>query len=118
WALEQCRAVIAAGVEVAPALLALAQRLHREDLAINRRIGDHGAALIAPGSTVYTHCNAGALATGGYGTALGVIRSAFRDGKIKQVFAGETRPWWQGARLTSWELLREGIPVALCTEGA
>jgi methylthioribose-1-phosphate isomerase len=121
WALAQCRAVIdrdAADPAIAATLLALAQRLHRDDLAINRRIGDVGAALIEPGSTVYTHCNAGALATGGYGTALGVIRSAFRDGNIARVFAGETRPWWQGARLTSWELMREHIPVTVCTEGA
>lgn len=114
WALDQCRRAMTTGGD----LLQLAQQLHRDDLAINRRIGDFGAALIQPGSTVYTHCNAGALATGGYGTALGVIRSAHRDGNIRQVFAGETRPWWQGARLTSWELLREGIPVTLCTEGA
>jgi len=118
WALEQARAVIAAGGDVPGALEELAIRLHREDVDINRRIGDFGAALIADGSRVYTHCNAGALATGGYGTALGIIRSAHRDGKIAQVFAGETRPWWQGARLTCWELLRENIPVALCTEGA
>jgi methylthioribose-1-phosphate isomerase len=119
WALDQCRAEIAAGShDLAARLAALAERLHADDLAINRRIGDHGAPLIEPGSAVYTHCNAGALATGGYGTALGVIRSAHRDGRIAQVFAGETRPWWQGARLTSWELLQDGIPVTLCTEGA
>jgi methylthioribose-1-phosphate isomerase len=119
WALEQCRAVIRASRDgAATQLLELALQLHRDDRAINQRIGDFGAALIAPASTVYTHCNAGALATGGYGTALGVIRSAFRDGNIARVFAGETRPWWQGARLTSWELMRDKIPVTLCTEGA
>jgi methylthioribose-1-phosphate isomerase len=118
WALAQTRCVIAAGGDVPAALTQLAIDLHREDIAINRRIGDFGAELLTPGSRVYTHCNAGALATGGYGTALGVIRSAHRDGNIEQVYAGETRPWWQGARLTSWELLREQIPVTLCTEGA
>lgn len=118
WALDQVRAVISAGGDVPAALEQLAIDLHRDDIDINRRIGDFGAALLGPDSRVYTHCNAGALATGGYGTALGIIRSAHRDGKIAQVFAGETRPWWQGARLTSWELLREGIPVTLCTEGA
>ena len=118
WALAQVRETIAAGGDVPAALEQLAVTLHRADVDINRRIGDFGAALLGPHSRVYTHCNAGALATGGYGTALGIIRSAHRDGKIAQVFAGETRPWWQGARLTSWELLREGIPVTLCTEGA
>src|SRR5690606_26119468 len=96
----------------------LAVQLHREDIAINQRLGDIGARLIEPGSTVYTHCNAGALATGGYGTALGVIRSAWRDGTLRGVYAGETRPWLQGARLTAWELMQEQIPVTLCTEGA
>lgn len=118
WALDQARARIAGGGAVADALERLAVDLHSADIAINRRIGDFGAALLREASRIYTHCNAGALATGGYGTALGIVRSAFRDGKIAQVYAGETRPWWQGARLTSWELLREGIPVTLCTEGA
>ncbi|HSB95737.1 MAG TPA: S-methyl-5-thioribose-1-phosphate isomerase [Spongiibacteraceae bacterium] len=118
WALAQARAIIRSGGAVASHLAAWAVRIHREDIANNRRIGAFGATLIAPSSNVYTHCNAGALATGGYGTALGVIRSAFAAGNIEQVYAGETRPWWQGARLTSWELLREQIPVTLCTEGA
>ena len=118
WALDLARSTITNGGDIPAALEHLAVRLHREDRDNNLRMGDHGAALLSPGSRVYTHCNAGALATGGYGTALGVIRSAHRDGKIAQVYAGETRPWWQGARLTSWELLREGIPVQLCTEGA
>ncbi|HUH37479.1 MAG TPA: S-methyl-5-thioribose-1-phosphate isomerase [Spongiibacteraceae bacterium] len=104
--------------DIAAALEALAIQLHREDIAINQRLGDIGARLIEPGSTVYTHCNAGALATGGYGTALGVIRSAWRDGSLRGVYAGETRPWLQGARLTAWELMQEQIPVTLCTEGA
>jgi len=118
WALAQAREIIRVGGAVAPHLAAWAVRIHREDIANNHRIGAFGATLIAARSNVYTHCNAGALATGGYGTALGVIRSAFAAGNIEHVYAGETRPWWQGARLTSWELLRERIPVTLCTEGA
>ena len=85
-------------------------RSSAEDLAACRRMGDLGAALLPGEARVLTHCNAGALATAGYGTALGVIRSAARDGKIKQVFADETRPYLQGARLTAWELLRDGHP--------
>ncbi|MBD2858112.1 S-methyl-5-thioribose-1-phosphate isomerase [Spongiibacter sp. KMU-158] len=121
WALERCDPLLAKHAdiaELAEALLALAQQLHQEDIAINTRIGDHGAALIPEDSLVYTHCNAGALATGGYGTALGVIRSAWRDGKLRGVIAGETRPWLQGARLTSWELMQDKIPVTLAIEGA
>jgi methylthioribose-1-phosphate isomerase len=118
WALNRARDVIATGGDVPARLLQMALQIHRDDIANNRRIGDFGAALIAAGANVYTHCNAGALATGGYGTALGVIRSAFRDGNIAHVYAGETRPWWQGARLTSWELMRDGIPCTLCVEGA
>jgi methylthioribose-1-phosphate isomerase len=98
-------------------LLAEARRIHDEDIAANRRIGALGAALLGGGG-VLTHCNAGALATGGYGTALGVIRSAWDEGKIAKVYADETRPWLQGSRLTSWELTREGIPVTLLCEGA
>ena len=101
-----------------PALLACAMQLHADDLAANHRMGRLGAALIAPGSTVMTHCNAGALATAGHGTALGVIRDAHAQGRIAQVFATETRPWLQGARLTAWELAREGIPVRLITDGS
>ncbi len=121
WALQRCDELLARcgdGEHVAEQLLSLAKRLHAEDREINQRIGDHGARLIEGHQTVYTHCNAGALATGGYGTALGVIRSAFRDGKIASVIAGETRPWLQGARLTSWELMQDGIPVTLAIEGA
>jgi len=99
-------------------LLAEAQRIHSEDIAANRRIGELGAGLIEPASRVITHCNAGALATGGYGTALGVIRSAWAAGKIEQVFADETRPWLQGSRLTAWELLQDGIPVTLLADSA
>ncbi len=121
WALQRCDLVIEQhgnSGELPLAMLALAQQIHREDIAINQRIGDHGAALIGANSLVYTHCNAGALATGGYGTALGVIRSAWRDGTLRGVIAGETRPWLQGARLTSWELMQDGIPVTLAIEGA
>ncbi len=98
-------------------LLAEALRIHEEDIAGNRKIGALGASLLCGGG-VLTHCNAGALATGGYGTALGVIRSAWTEGKIRKVYADETRPWLQGSRLTSWELTQEGIPVTLLCEGA
>ncbi|HEB54790.1 MAG TPA: S-methyl-5-thioribose-1-phosphate isomerase [Gammaproteobacteria bacterium] len=99
-------------------LLTEAKNIHAEDIAANMRMGELGAGLISAGSSILTHCNAGALATGGYGTALGVIRSAVMAGKVEQVFADETRPWLQGARLTAWELLQDGIPVSLIAEGA
>ncbi|MDT8404879.1 S-methyl-5-thioribose-1-phosphate isomerase [Sulfuriflexus sp.] len=101
-----------------PALLAEAVAIHEEDIAANRKMGELGAALIDAHSGVLTHCNAGALATGGYGTALGVIRSAHAAGKLTQVYADETRPWLQGARLTAWELLEDHIPVNLIVDGA
>ena len=101
-----------------PALLALAREIHQQDIAANRRMGELGAALIEPGSGVLTHCNTGSLATGGYGTALGVIRSAWTAGKLTAVFADETRPWLQGARLTAWELVQDAIPVSLLVDGA
>jgi methylthioribose-1-phosphate isomerase len=87
-----------------------------EDVAICRQIGRHGAALVPDNKTVLTHCNAGALATAGYGTALGVIRAAWEDGKKIDVFADETRPFLQGARLTAWELMQDGIPTTLITD--
>jgi len=87
-----------------------------EDIAINQAMGQHGAALLPDAGTVLTHCNAGALATGGYGTALGVIRAAVAAGKKIRVFADETRPFLQGARLTAWELAADGIPVTLITD--
>ena len=93
-----------------------AQRVREEDIAINRAIGRHGAALVPDGKTVLTHCNAGALATAGYGTALGVIRAARESGKKIDVFADETRPFLQGARLTVWELQQDGIPTTLITD--
>ena len=87
-----------------------------EDVRINRAMGRHGAELLADRARVLTHCNAGALATAGHGTALGVIRSAVEAGKRIEVFADETRPWLQGARLTAWELVQERIPVTLITD--
>jgi methylthioribose-1-phosphate isomerase len=101
-----------------PVLLARAQALHRADVASNEALGEFGARLIAPRSGVLTHCNAGALATGGYGTALGVIRSAWRAGRLSEVFVTETRPWLQGARLTAWELDRDGIAPILIADNA
>jgi methylthioribose-1-phosphate isomerase len=93
-----------------------AQKIHDEDIAANRAIGDYGAGLLPPGKTVMTVCNAGALATAGYGTALGVIRSAIRAGNHLEVLALETRPFLQGARLTAWELQKDGIPTTLVTD--
>ena len=121
WAIDRMRRVIketAPGEDPLPALLAAAVAIHQEDVAANRRMGDLGAALIGDPCSVLTHCNAGALATGGYGTALGVIRSAHAQGKIQRVYADETRPWLQGARLTAWEMVQEQIPVTLLCEGA
>lgn len=105
-------------VECAAAMEEEAVALHREDVEANRRIGGYGAELIPAGSGVLTHCNAGALATGGYGTALGVIREAWKAGRIAMVFVDETRPVLQGARLTAWELMQEGIPVTLLVDSA
>ncbi|MGH7256506.1 MAG: S-methyl-5-thioribose-1-phosphate isomerase [Nitrospirales bacterium] len=93
-----------------------AQRILDEDIAMNRAIGRHGAGLIQDGQTVLTHCNAGALATAGYGTALGVIRAACEQGKRIRVIAGETRPVLQGSRLTAWELMQDGISVTVITD--
>ncbi|MFQ5780071.1 MAG: S-methyl-5-thioribose-1-phosphate isomerase [Nitrospiria bacterium] len=97
-------------------LLAEADRILLEDIEMNRAIGKFGAALIQPGSGILTHCNAGGLATGGYGTALGVIRRTWEENKRITVFADETRPVLQGARLTVWELVQEEIPVTLITD--
>jgi methylthioribose-1-phosphate isomerase len=106
----QGRAALNAG------LLQEALDMHAEDVAACRRLGDLGAALLPDDARVLTHCNAGALATAGYGTALGVIRSAARLGKIKRVLADETRPYLQGARLTAWELMQDGIPVTVIAD--
>jgi methylthioribose-1-phosphate isomerase len=97
-------------------LMAAARALHAEDLAINRALGAVGAALLGDAPTLLTHCNTGALATGGWGTALGVIRSAVEQGKQPHVYVGETRPYLQGARLTAWELEQEAIPCTLITD--
>jgi methylthioribose-1-phosphate isomerase len=117
WALDRMKARIEAGAD-AVALEREAQAIQDEDLAANMHMGELGAALIAPGSHVLTHCNTGSLATAGYGTALGVIRAGVASGRIDQVFAGETRPWLQGARLTMWELVRDGIPAKLVADSA
>lgn len=101
-----------------PVLLAEAMSLHDEDIAANIHMGELGAALIEDDCQVLTHCNAGALATGGYGTALGVIRTAYMQGKIASVYVCETRPWLQGARLTAWELQQDNIPTTLLTDSA
>src|SRR5579872_3615535 len=102
--------------EIREKLIAEAIRIRLEDIAICQAIGDNGAALVPDGRTVLTHCNAGALATAGYGTALGVIRAAIESGKRVDVFADETRPFLQGARLTVWELQQDGIPTTLITD--
>lgn len=120
WAVDRMRRAIAAAPDSDPLdyLLAEAKSIHDRDIAANRRMGALGAELLGKDATVLTHCNAGALATGGYGTALGVIRAGFDAGKIRHVYAGETRPWLQGARLTAWELLQEDIPVMLLPDSA
>ncbi len=121
WALEQMRRA-RAGVlqalapEVVVALASEANRILTDDVASCRAIGEFGAALFPEHARVLTHCNAGALATAGYGTALGVIRSARRMNKLDRVFVDETRPVLQGARLTAWELVNEGIPTTLITD--
>ncbi len=102
--------------QLAAALLALAHEISAEDVRINRAMGAYGAALLPDGARVLTHCNAGALATAGHGTALGVFRSAVEAGKRISVFADETRPFLQGARLTAWEMVQENIPVTLITD--
>ena len=119
WALDRMTAVLtSAPDQLLESARQLAGSIHQQDIAANRKLGDLGATYLAPASQVLTHCNAGALATGGYGTALGVIRSGWRDGLIKQVYAAETRPWLQGARLTAWELQHDHIPTALIVDGA
>lgn len=102
--------------KIIQALEAAAEKIYNEDIARNQRMGEYGAAVLPQQAVVLTHCNAGALATCGWGTALGVIRSAHAQGKIKMVYADETRPLLQGARLTAYELLEDGIPVTLITD--
>jgi methylthioribose-1-phosphate isomerase len=103
-------------ITIAAALIKEAVKIMNEDIAVNKSMGLHGASLLPDGARVLTHCNAGALATAGHGTALGVIRSAIQLGKKISVIADETRPFLQGARLTAWEMLQESIPVTLITD--
>jgi len=121
WAIERMKRVALINRErglaqISELLKEEAIRVEMEDLAICKAIGRHGASLVKDGAAILTHCNAGGLATAGYGTALGVIRAAHEEGKKIRVFADETRPWLQGARLTAWELLQEGIPVTLIAD--
>jgi methylthioribose-1-phosphate isomerase len=121
WAIDRMRRLYNSlggrpPAEICARLIEEAIQIKVEDIAINEAIGRHGADLIPDGKTVLTHCNAGALATAGYGTALGVIRAAVAQGKKIDVFADETRPFLQGARLTAWELQRDGIPTTLITD--
>ncbi|MCW4455473.1 S-methyl-5-thioribose-1-phosphate isomerase [Flavobacterium sp. MXW15] len=119
WALARMRRVLAAaGSDWRQVLEREAQAIADEDLAANRHMGALGAGLIAPGSGVLTHCNTGSLATAGFGTALGVIRAGMAQERIARVFAGETRPWLQGARLTVWELQQDGIDATLIADSA
>jgi len=121
WGIERMRSLMAslhgaAREEIVRSMISEAQKIRLEDIAICQAIGRNGALLVPDGKTVLTHCNAGALATAGYGTALGVIRAAVSAGKKIDVFADETRPFLQGARLTAWELQQDGIPTTLITD--
>ncbi len=125
WAIERMKALFDRifqpdtsfnAIALRQILIDEARKILEEDIACNRKIGAFGAVLIQNGDAILTHCNAGALATGGYGTALGVIRTAWEQGKKIQVFVDETRPVLQGARLTAWELMRERIPATLITD--
>src|SRR5207249_4791477 len=122
WAVERMRRHFEEHAADTPARLAAALkeealRIRQEDIESNRAMGRHGARLLPEECRVLTHCNAGALATAGYGTALGVVRAAVDAGKKVSVFADETRPFLQGARLTAWELQRDGIPVTVLSDG-
>jgi methylthioribose-1-phosphate isomerase len=118
WALAQMKAVLDQSPDnPLAALRARAEKIHTDDIAANQRMGELGSELLQGAAGVLTHCNTGALATGGYGTALGVIRSAYRRNPLA-VYAGETRPWLQGARLTVWELSQDGIPATLIADSA
>jgi methylthioribose-1-phosphate isomerase len=121
WGIERMKKLYASlngapREEIVRRMIAEAQQIRLEDIAICRAIGRNGAPLVPDGKTVLTHCNAGALATAGYGTALGVIRAAVESGKKIDVFADETRPFLQGSRLTAWELQQDGIPTTLITD--
>ena len=121
WALDRMRSTLLASRAMSvdairSRLLAEAQAILDEDVAANRAMGDHGATLVPSGARILTHCNAGALATAGYGTALGVVRSAHAQGKVALVWVDETRPVMQGSRLTAWECVRDGIPHRLVAD--
>ena len=121
WAIDRMRSKMNENInltpkEIANTLLTEAHEILNEDIEINQTMGSFGAALLEDGACVLTHCNAGALATAGHGTALGVIRSAVKAGKNISVIADETRPFLQGARLTAWEMVQEGIPVSLISD--
>jgi methylthioribose-1-phosphate isomerase len=123
WAIDRMKRSFGAGVESGESVDELkarlereAQAIHDEDVANCRAMGQWGAEVVPPRARILTHCNAGALATAGYGTALGVIRAAAEQGKVAQVFADETRPFLQGARLTAWELVRDHVPTTIITE--
>lgn len=121
WAIERMKGVVKGNPKLAPdelkeKLVQEAKKIHAEDIEINKQMGRFGSRLIKNRATVLTHCNAGALATAGYGTALGVIRAAIEDGKKVKVFADETRPFLQGSRLTAWELMKDGIDTTLITD--
>jgi methylthioribose-1-phosphate isomerase len=123
WAIDRLKKSFAAGVQAGESVDQLKHRLRREADAIHdedvkscRAMGLFGAEIVGEGARILTHCNAGALATAGYGTALGVIRAAAEQGKVRQVYADETRPFLQGARLTAWELVRDRIPTTVITE--
>ncbi len=121
WALERMLRVAEGAASAREAVAAMegeARLIHEEDIAANRRIGANGSALLGSGASILTHCNAGSLATGGYGTALGVVRAAWEQGSLERVYATETRPLLQGARLTAWELQREAIPFTLVVDSA
>jgi len=119
WAIARMRSVLdGAGGDWREVIEREAIAIESEDLAANRKMGAMGAACIAEGSGVLTHCNTGSLATAGFGTALGVIRAGVAMGRIARVYASETRPWLQGARLTAWELQEDGIPATLIADGA
>ncbi|MDX8128431.1 S-methyl-5-thioribose-1-phosphate isomerase [Methylomonas sp. OY6] len=119
WALDKMRGLLAENpAEPIAALSQLAEQIHADDIAANHAMGERGADVIGNAKAVLTHCNAGALATGGYGTALGVIRSLHKRGQLHNVYADETRPWLQGARLTVWELAQDGIPATLIADSA
>jgi methylthioribose-1-phosphate isomerase len=119
WAVRRMQATLDANLaDPLPTLLQQAEAIQREDIAANRAMGELGAVYLRQSKGVLTHCNTGSLATGGYGTALGVIRSAFAKQFIRSVYAAETRPWLQGSRLTAWELMQDKIPVTLVADSA